>query len=525
MAIKNVEIRDPNGNYTDILHPITGTDAVLSTDGTEDNLDTVIGTRSNLTTTDKSSIVNAINEVNNKEIPSPENYGRYNQNFGFLNSETENINLDDKSISLISGQTTGVATKNIEISNKSASWGNLKIDIKNLNGDNDVRVDISYGGLRSAVLENTEDFSAQTTSGMGVAISDDGTKFFVLGRSEKAIFEYSLSTPYDISTKVYVDSFSVAGQATSLPDRFIFSDSGSKLFLLDSNIDTIFQYSLSTAYDISTMSYDNKSLLTTSVDNSPYTIAVNNNGTKLYLYGYQNNAIQTYSMTANDISTAVNISEIFSFDSLRDFAFNNDGSIIYIEDGNQVMHQRSLTTFFDITTINSFDDSSTIIDTSLNHGLAFNSLYNAFYIGSLNSNGNVYQYSLPSDNTITEIFNNTSQNGIQIIDLSAINIDIYLKLQITYTLNRNTTSIISPIVNIPSITWEGKGIQNLLSEQGEYIGDGTTNRILSGIGINPTVVILNNSSIITSVGDDSFTVTGTDNTNNTVYKYVALGGI
>jgi len=64
MAIKNVEIRDPNSNYTDILHPITGADVVLSTDGTEDSLDTAIGVRSNLNTTDKSSIVNAINEVN-----------------------------------------------------------------------------------------------------------------------------------------------------------------------------------------------------------------------------------------------------------------------------------------------------------------------------------------------------------------------------------------------------------------------------------------------------------------------------
>ena len=73
-------------------------------------------------------------------------------------------------------------------------------------------------------------------------------------------YQYNLSTAYDASTASYASkSFSVGSQITSGTVWSIdFNDTGTILYAISSGA-TIYQYTLSTAFDIATASYASKS--------------------------------------------------------------------------------------------------------------------------------------------------------------------------------------------------------------------------------------------------------------------------
>ena len=83
--------------------------------------------------------------------------------------------------------------------------------------------------------------AAQETSPTGFAFSPDGTKMFVLGAAGLDVNEYTLITPFDVSTASFVGSFSVAAQETS-PRGLAFSSDGTKMFVLGTVGDDINEY-------------------------------------------------------------------------------------------------------------------------------------------------------------------------------------------------------------------------------------------------------------------------------------------
>ena len=63
--------------------------------------------------------------------------------------------------------------------------------------------------------ENKEfSVSSQETNPQGVRFKSDGTKMFVIGNTGDDVNEYSLSTAWDITTASFVDSFSVNSEDT-----------------------------------------------------------------------------------------------------------------------------------------------------------------------------------------------------------------------------------------------------------------------------------------------------------------------
>ena len=46
----------------------------------------------------------------------------------------------------------------------------------------------------------------------GIAFSSDGTKMFVIGSTGDDVNEYDLSTPFDASTRTFVDATDISAQ-------------------------------------------------------------------------------------------------------------------------------------------------------------------------------------------------------------------------------------------------------------------------------------------------------------------------
>jgi 6-phosphogluconolactonase (cycloisomerase 2 family) len=158
----------------------------------------------------------------------------------------------------------------------------------------------------AAYASKSKDVSSEDGTPRAITFKTDGTKLYVVGQDNDAVFQYTLSTAWDISTAAY-DSKSgdISGEITGGGWGVRFKPDGASMFVMDNGTDDAFQYTLSTPWDVSTASYASKTFDFTAKDNSMAGIAFNSDGTKIFVTGRQNDKVYRYSLgTAYDISTA-----------------------------------------------------------------------------------------------------------------------------------------------------------------------------------------------------------------------------
>jgi DNA-binding beta-propeller fold protein YncE len=176
-------------------------------------------------------------------------------------------------------------------------------------------------------------YSGQETGAQDIAFKTDGTKMFIVGTSGDDVNEYTLSTAWDVSTASFVDSFSVSAQETS-PQGVTFNPDGDKMYVTGNANNAVFQYTLSTAWDVSSASYASKSLSVVGEEGEPRGIAFNSDGTSLFITGSVNDNVLKYNLTtAYDVSTGSysNVSFAISQDGeSRGPKFKSDGSKMFI---------------------------------------------------------------------------------------------------------------------------------------------------------------------------------------------------
>ncbi len=150
--------------------------------------------------------------------------------------------------------------------------------------------------------------SKSVSAAVGYAYStqfkSDGTKMYVAESSSGTyyIVEYTLSTPWDVSTASYTsNSFNVSSQSNALTGLFLRPD-GTEIFGASQNDRKILQYNFGTAFDVSTLSYSNTSLnVSTQVggSNSIKGVMFSSDGDKMYVGGvFATDTIYQYSTTS-----------------------------------------------------------------------------------------------------------------------------------------------------------------------------------------------------------------------------------
>ena len=199
--------------------------------------------------------------------------------------------------------------------------------------------------------------SSQESDPCGLAFNTDGTKMFVCGVSGDDVNEYTLSTGFDVSTASFVDSFSVSSQATQ-PRGIAFNADGTKMFVVSdtTGVRFVYQYNLSTGFDVSSASYSNYSLNVSSQDISPHDIAFNTDGTKMFIAGSNTNRVLEYTLsTGFDLNSTVTFVDGFELSTqeseIRGVTFSNDGTKMFIVGANgDEVNQFPLSTAFDVST-------------------------------------------------------------------------------------------------------------------------------------------------------------------------------
>jgi sugar lactone lactonase YvrE len=241
----------------------------------------------------------------------------------------------------------------------------------------------------------------------GIAISDDGTKLYFTGTGSDTIFSCVLSTPYDLATAIIdIGKVYIGTQATSNYSLF-FGDSGTKMYLNNYSTSTVFQYTLSTAWNVNTATYASKSLVVSAVDTGPYGLFFRDNGTRLFITGDTNDIVFSYTLsTAWDITTGTADYSLKSFSVATQVAagtFENvfigdNGTKMYALSGGtattDTIYQYTLSTAWDISTASYATKSFSVnAQEPTTFGMYFKDDGTALYIVG-QTNDTVYQYTL-----------------------------------------------------------------------------------------------------------------------------------
>lgn len=231
-----------------------------------------------------------------------------------------------------------------------------------------------------------------------IAISDDGTKLLFAGTTTDTVWSCTLATPYDLATAtVDVKKFYV-GTQDAIPQNTFFGDSGTKMYIMGNTNDRVYQYNLTTAWDVTTASYSNNNLLVTSQESNPFGLFFGDSGTKMYVVGTSTDTVYQYTLTtAWDISTASYASVSFSVNAQeanpRALFFKPDGTKMYVigTSGDDV-NEYDLSTAWDVSTA-SFVQASVNVGDSSPTGLWFKDDGTKMYVSAPGSD-TVKEFSL-----------------------------------------------------------------------------------------------------------------------------------
>lgn len=200
--------------------------------------------------------------------------------------------------------------------------------------------------------------NSQSTDNKGFTFKTDGTKLYAADDKNNRISQYNLSTAWDTTSGSYSQSFSVSSQDTAPMDVFFKSD-GLEMYVLGDQNNSVYQYNLTTAWDISTASYD-QSFSVGSQDTSPQSIHFKSDGTKMFMVGLSGKDLNEYNLsTAWDISTA-SYSQNKTVDTMRldgsgGGQFKPDGTAFFTAHNGSAegVFKHDLSTAWDVSTMTS----------------------------------------------------------------------------------------------------------------------------------------------------------------------------
>jgi len=146
--------------------------------------------------------------------------------------------------------------------------------------------------ISTAISTRTFSASAQDNSIHGLFFKPDGTEMYLVGEYGRDVNQYTLSTAWDISSASYVRVFSVASQS-DVPSGIFFKPDGTEMYVCGQSGDNVIQYTLSTAWNISTASYTR--VVSSGIPANPRCVFFKPDGIEMYAVG--GNVVYEYKLT------------------------------------------------------------------------------------------------------------------------------------------------------------------------------------------------------------------------------------
>jgi hypothetical protein len=168
------------------------------------------------------------------------------------------------------------------------------------------------------------------TSSYSVQVSPDGLNLFIL--QGQIIYKYVMSVPWDLTTAVYTtgDTYTIPTGVDTSPQCIRFRADGLMMYVMGYTNNTIYQYQLTTPWDIkSSMTYASKAKSMASAGTLTHKFAISPDGRNLIAHTLTGSILSSwYFGTAWDIQTLVYRSSV-TLGAPNDIIVSPDGATLY----------------------------------------------------------------------------------------------------------------------------------------------------------------------------------------------------
>ena len=183
----------------------------------------------------------------------------------------------------------------------------------------------------------SKSLSTQVSNPECLLFNPAGTKVAAFGTGTSAVASFDLPTPWDLAGSIYLGQTTLSEVSANYGKGMAYNGDGTKFYAVSGTGQAIYQYTLSTAYDISTRSYDSVSFGTSPNSINPEDMSFNADGTKMYIAAYSPDTIAEYSLPTPYILTGAtftgNTLDISGeTTTVNGFAFKDDGSEVFVVD-------------------------------------------------------------------------------------------------------------------------------------------------------------------------------------------------
>lgn len=245
----------------------------------------------------------------------------------------------------------------------------------------------------------TRSFSYGSNTPVGVHFSTDGTKMFLITPAH-IVVEYTASTPWNISTLTEIRTYNGYAYDITCQDLF-FSADGTKLYTIGSANKSINQFSLGSAWSLSSVTYV-QSFSVSSQEAVPTSVFFRVDGIKMYVMGASGDDINEYDLsTAWDISTAsfVRSSGTTPEATTGGLFFKSDGSVVYfVGNSLDLIYTYIATTPWNVSTLKTKNFYRVLVQEATPSGIHFSTDGTKMYvIGQIGDDINQYSLSTPWD--------------------------------------------------------------------------------------------------------------------------------
>jgi len=363
----------------------------------------------------------------------------------------------------------------------------------------------SYTSSAQATTTFVDAFSliGQENDVTGFSFNDDGSKMFVVGGSGDDVNEYTLAQAYDVSTASFVDSFDISGFVENA-EAITFNALGDTMYVVEEIGNRVYEFNLTTDFDVSETIVPPLNVLNLAPDGvqRPTGIAFNNDGSKMFIADRGTSDIFEYQLGANyDTSSAVLVGEDDRFDvGVQDsnptgVTFNNDGTKMFVVgvDNNNV-YEYSLTTGFDVSTASFTDSFGVNSQDTEPRSVEFNGDGSKmFVLGNTSSNINEYTLSVAYDIVPPDAINPTLLSSVPTDDASNVNANANIVLTFSEIVDAESGNITIKKTSDDSIveTIDVRGLK--------VTGSGSTT-----ITINPATTLDSSTEYYVLIDTDAF---------------------
>jgi hypothetical protein len=358
----SIEIKDTSSRLNNPLDAIINNKEIQINQGVWNNLNQNVPQFNN-----KINIIDGTDTTILAKYPPkaiPIENGTWNNGFTTKNADI-NISVGNTTNTLetkITNSKIPIHDANLDLFESNGDTVNTELFISNTTGissngpiENGYEWDwLTRNGTTSSGSEPVIDVNAADTNPSGVHFKPDGTVLYFSGYATDAVYQVSLSTPWDITSNSSLAGITNTGSFPLNLKDFFFKSDGTKLYT--SHPMKISEYDLSTAWDITTVSSTpvNEETVDRYTGTSNGGLYFKPDGSIMYYCDGGDDYFSQYTLTTPwDISTKTDFKSISQSgeSNCQGISIKDDGTVLYIvgSTGDGIDYY-TLSTPWDITT-------------------------------------------------------------------------------------------------------------------------------------------------------------------------------